>query len=149
MLFERIAEDYKQAMKNKETIRASTLSFLRSQLKYVGIEKKLEQPEDTDVIAVIKKQIKQRQESIAQFEKGGRLDLVEKEKAEAEVLRGYLPEEMSLKDLKAIIAQVIGQTSACGSKDMGKVMKAVLAKVAGRVDGKVVSDCVKEKLSSL
>jgi len=149
MLSDRITEDYKQAMKNREAIKVSTLSFLRSQIKYVIIEKKVEKPEDTDVIAVIKKQIKQRQESIAQFEKGGRQDLVDKERAEVDVLKGYLPEEMSLEAVRAIVVQIIQETGAVSIKDMGKVMKEVLAKVAGQVDGKIVSDCVKEKLSSL
>jgi len=149
MLSDRITEDYKQAMKNREAIKVSTLSFLRSQIKYVIIEKKVEKVEDTDVIAVIKKQIKQRQESIVQFEKGGRQDLVDKERAEVDVLKGYLSEEMSLEEVRAIVAQVIQETGAASIKDMGKVMKEVLAKVAGGVDGKIVSDCVKEKLSSL
>ncbi len=149
MLFDKIAEDYKTAMKNKEAIKASTLSFLRSQLKYVVIEKKIDKPDDADVIAVIKKQIKQRQESIAQFEKGGRPDLVEKEMAEGNILKGYLPAEMSVEELKGIVDGVIKETGAAGPKDMGRVMKEVLAKAAGRVDGKIVSDYVKERLSTL
>jgi len=149
MLADRITEDYKQAMKSKDAVKVSTLSFLRSQIKYVTIEKKVEKPEDLDVIAVIKKQIKQRQESIDQFEKGGRQDLVDKEKAEITVLKAYLPVDMSTEEVKVIVAQVISDTGASGIKDMGKVMKEVLTKVGGRVDGKVVSDCVKEKLSIL
>ena len=149
MLFDKITEDYKTAMKNKEAVKVSTLSFLRSQLKYVIMEKKVDQPDDADVIAVIKKQIKQRQESIVQFEKGNRPDLVEKEAAEINVLKEYLPGEMSVEEVKGIIDRVIKDTGASGIRDMGKVMKEVLAKVAGRADGKVASDLVKERLSSV
>ena len=146
-LEEKIAEDYKQAMKDKNAVKVSVLSFLRSQLKYAMIEKKADKISDADAVAVIKKQVKQRQDSIAQFGQGGRTDLVEKETAELAILKSYLPEEMSDEDLKKIIAQAIKESGASGAKDMGKVMKAVLAKVAGKADSKKTSDLVKESLS--
>ena len=146
-LEERITGDYKQAMKDKNAAKVSTLSFLRSQIKYAMIEKKAETLADVDVVAVIKKQVKQRQDSISQFEKGGRQDLAAKEAAELEVLKAYLPEEMSDAALKSIIAEAVKETGAAGGKDMGKVMKAVLSKVAGKADSKKVSDLVKETLS--
>ncbi len=149
MLEDRINEDYKQAMKNKDATKVSTLSFLRSQLKYVIIEKKTEKLADTDVIAVIKKQVKQRQDSITQFGQGGRADLAEKEKLEMSILKSYLPEEMPLEGLRALVAQTIKQSSASGVKDMGKVMKELLPKVAGKADSKLVSDLVKELLSKV
>ena len=147
MLEEKITSDYKQAMKDKDALKVSTLSFLRSQLKYVLIEKKSEPLTDTDVIAVIKKQVKQRQDSIVQFEKGGRMDLAGKEKAELEILKSYLPQEMSVDELKSIIDAAVQESNAKSMKDMGNVMKILLPKVAGRADSKQVSDLVKEKLS--
>jgi len=147
MLFEKIAENYKQAMKQKDAAMVATLSFLRAQLKNVAIEKRQETLEDADVITVIKKQVKQRQDSIEQFEKGGRTDLAEKEKAELAVLKSYLPEELSEAALGALIDEVVKASGASSLKDMGKVMKEVQAKVAGRADGKAVSEMVKAKLS--
>ena len=147
MLEEKIAGDYKQAMKDKNAVKSSTVSFLRSQLKYVLIEKKLDHLPDAEVIAVIKKQVKQRQDSIAQFEKGGRADLVAKEKQELEILKSYLPQEMSVEELKSLIESAIQESGAKGMKDMGNVMKALLPKVAGRADSKQLLDLVREKLS--
>ena len=95
MLEEQISSDYRQAMREKNAIKVSTLSFLRSQLKYVMIDKKVDKLTDEEVIAVIKKQIKQRRDSIEQYQKGGRKDLVEKEQAELNILKSYLPTEMS------------------------------------------------------
>ena len=146
-LEEKISADYIQAMKARDQVKSSTLSFLRSQIKYVMIEQRTEKVEDPDVFAVIKKQIKQRQDSIAQFEQGGRRDLAEKEKAELLILKSYLPAEMSAQAIQTIIEGVIKESGASSIKDMGKVMKEVLPKVAGRADNKQVSDLVKEKLS--
>ena len=147
MLFEKIAENYKQAMKQKDAAMVATLSFLRAQLKNVAIEKRQETLEDADVITVIKKQVKQRQDSIEQFEKGGRTDLAEKEKAELAVLKSYLPEELSEAALGALIDEVVKASGASSLKDMGKVMKEVQAKVAVSAAGKAVSEMVKAKLS--
>ena len=149
MLEARIAEDYKQAMKEKNAPKVSTLSFLRSQLKYAAIEKKTDKLDDTDAIVVIKKQVKQRQDSIAQFEKGSRNDLAEKEKLELAILKSYLPAEMSGEELKALIHEAVQESQAGGVKDMGKVMKIVLSKVAGKADSKTISDLVKERLSQM
>ncbi len=95
MLEEQISSDYRQAMREKNAIKVSTLSFLRSQLKYVMIDKKMDKLTDEEVIVVIKKQVKQRLDSIEQYQKGGRKDLVEKEQAELNILKSYLPTEMS------------------------------------------------------
>ena len=148
-LEEKIGKDYIQAMKDRDQVKSSTLSFLRSQIKYVKIEKRVEQVEDVDVVAVIKKQIKQRQDSITQFEQGGRADLAEKEKVELAILKNYLPAEMSSDAIKAIVEQAMKDVAAASIKDMGKVMKEVLPKVAGQADNKQVSDLIKEKLSQL
>ena len=149
MLEEKITEDYKQAMKDRDAAKVATLSFLRSQLKYAMIEKKIDKLNDADTIAVIKKQVKQRQDSIAQFEKGGRKDLVDKEKLELAILKSYLPPEMSEDELKSIIENAIKESSANGIKDMGKVMKVLLPQVSGKADNAVVSNLVKERLSRI
>jgi len=109
-LEEKIMADFKDAMKTKDQMRTQTISFLRSQMKYCAIEKRTEKLDDADVIGVIKKLIKQRQESIAQFEKGGRQDLVDKEKKELEILKGYLPQEMSAQELEKIVRAVMAET---------------------------------------
>ena len=149
MLEEQIGKDYVQAMKARDSIRSSTISFLRAQIKNVRIEKRVEALEDSDVLAVIKKQIKQRQDSIEQYEKGGRTDLVEKESAELAILKSYLPQEMPEAELMAVIQEVIRATGAASMKDMGKVMKDVGAKVQGKADNRAVSDLVKKALSAL
>ena len=110
MLTEQIDNDFKQAMKDRAAVRVSTLSFLRSQMKYAMIEKKDEKLEDADVVAVIKKQIKQRQDSIEQYEKGARPDLADKERQEMAILKAYLPEEMSPEQLKAIVEAAVKES---------------------------------------
>lgn len=148
MLEQKISADYIQAMKNKDAVKSSALSFLRAQIKNLIIEKRADKLEDADVIVIIRKQVKQRQESIVQFEKGGRVDLVEKEKREMEVLQSYLPQQASEQETEAAVRQVIAETGASSMKDMGNVMKAALAKLEGRADNKIVSDLVKKCLSS-
>lgn len=147
MLSQQIDNDFKQAMKDRQPTKVSTLSLLRSQFKYVMIEKKADKIEDADVIAVIKKQIKQRQDSIEQYEKGGRPELAQKERDEYEILKSYLPAEMSAADLEKIIADIVKETGSQGIKDMGKVMKEASARLAGRADNKAVSEMVKKILS--
>jgi len=147
MLEDKILADYKDAMKNRDTLKSSTLSFLRSQLKNVIIEKKKDKLEDKDVIVVIKKQVKQRLDSIEKFKSGERLDLVEKEKKELEILKKYLPPELSRKELEKIISEVIAEIGANSMKDMGRVMKEVMSKVSGRADSKLLSELVKSGLS--
>lgn len=147
MLSERIDMEFKQAMKDKNSVKVSTLSLLRSSFKYVMIEKKVDKIEDNDAITVIKKQIKQRQDSIEQYEKGGRNDLADKEKAELAVLKSYLPAEMSTDELEKIISGIIAETGASGIKDMGKVMKEASGRLAGRADNRSISEAVKKILS--
>ncbi|OGX07271.1 MAG: hypothetical protein A2Z88_06195 [Omnitrophica WOR_2 bacterium GWA2_47_8] len=149
MLEDKIQQDYVQAMKDRDAIRSSTLNFLRAQIKNVRIDKRIEKVEDADVIAVIKKQAKQREDSISQFEKGGRQDLVDKEKAELVILKSYLPVEMSDQELQGLVKSAIAEAKATGVKDMGNVMKVLMPKVAGKADNKRVSDLVKQGLSSL
>jgi len=147
MLEEKILNDYKNAMKDKDAVKSSTLSFLRSEMINVAIEKRKKLLDDPDVIGVIKKQIKQRQDSIEQFKIGSRQDLVDKETKELEILKSYLPPELPAEEIKKIIEESIVVTGAQDMKDMGRVMKEVNAKIAGRADGKLISDLVKEKLN--
>ena len=149
MLEQKITNDYIQAMKSKEAAKASALSFLRAQIKNVMIDKRVEKVADEDVIAVIKKQVKQRQDSIEQFKQGGRADLVAKETAELALLQSYIPAEISNEQLTAIVQETIKSSQATSIKDMGKVMKDIMPKVAGKADNKRVSDMIKELLSKL
>jgi uncharacterized protein YqeY len=146
MLIDKIAADMKDALRAKDAARLSTLRLLKSAIEYYKIEKKQEKLTDADVVVVIKKQVKQRQDSIEGFEKGGRTDLVEKEKAELAVLKSYLPEEIPQAQLEEIVKAVIAEVGATTKADMGKVMKAVHAKVAGRADNRLVSQIVSANL---
>ncbi len=147
MLTDKIAADMKDAMRAKDAPRLSTLRLLKSAIEYYKIEKKQEKLTDADVTTVIKKQIKQRQDSIEGFEKGGRTDLVEKEKAELAVLKSYLPEELSQPQVEEIVKATIAELGATTKADMGKVMKAVQAKLAGRADNRLVSQVVSANLA--
>ena len=142
MLTEKIGADMKDAMRAKDATRLSTLRMLKSAVEYYKIEKKQEQLTDADVVLVIKKQIKQRQDSIEGFEKGGRADLVEKEKAELAILKSYLPDELSASQVEEIVKTTIAELGATTKADMGKVMKAVQIKTAGRADNRLVSQIV-------
>ena len=147
MLTDQIAADLKQSMLAKDVVRTSTLRMLKSAVEYFKIEKKQESLTDADVTAVIKKQIKQRQDSIEGFEKGGRVDLADKEKAELAILKAYLPEELSQAQLEEIVKATIAELGATTKTDMGKVMKAVQAKSAGRADNRLVSQLVSAQLA--
>ncbi len=146
MLEDKLLEDFRDAMKKKDALRVSTLSFLRSQLKNVAIDKRKDKLEDNDVITVIKKQIKQRQDSIENFKAGNRLDLAQKEQNELNILKTYLPQELSKEELEKIIEEVINSVGANSMKDMGKVMKELAPKIAGKADNKLVSELVRVKL---
>ncbi len=146
MLEEKILEDYKIALKQKDTIKTSILNFLRSEVSYYRIDKKKDKLDDQDVISVIKKQVKSHQDSIEQFEKGNRPDLAEKEKKELEILKTYLPQELSEAELRGIVEEVLSSIPNATVKEMGKVMKEVMAKSGGRADGKLISDLVRARL---
>ncbi len=148
MLEEKIFNDYKEAMKAKDSLRSSVISFLRAEMINLATSKKKNVLDDPEVISVVKKQIKQRRDSIEQFTKGGRLEMAQKEEREMEILKIYLPPEVSPEEIKKIIEEVVGANGASGIKDMGKVMKEVNAKIGPQADGKLISDLVREKLSS-
>lgn len=148
MLEERILNDYKEAMKARDTLKSSTLSFLRADMLNQATSKKKDKLDDLEIIVVIKKQIKQRQDSIEQFTKGNRLEMAEKEKKELEILKIYLPAELSAEEIKAVIEEAVVSTGASGIKDMGKLMKELTLRIAGRADGKLVSELVKQRLGN-
>jgi uncharacterized protein YqeY len=149
MIEEKILNDYKEAMKSRDGLKSTALSSLRAKFSYEAIEKKKERLDDSDCIAVIKRIIKQHQDSIEQFTKGSRLDLAEKEIQEMAVLKVYLPPEMPADEIKKFIEEAISSTGAQGMKDMGKVIKEVKSKAGDSADGKVISDLVKERLSKV
>ncbi|MDI6758470.1 MAG: GatB/YqeY domain-containing protein [Candidatus Omnitrophota bacterium] len=148
MLEEKIFEEYKQALKAKDTIKSSVLNFLRAEIMNVAIAKKKNKLDDSEIIIVIRKQIKERQDSIEQFKKGNRQDLADKEAKELEILKSYLPEELPDCEINKIIEEALCLTGASNMKDMARVIKEVTAKIAGKADGKKVSDLVKKRLSS-
>ncbi len=148
MLTEKIFNDYKEAMKARDSLKSSVLSFLRADMLNQATAKKKDKLDDSEVVAVIKKQVKQRQDSIQQFTSGGRLEAAEKEQKELEILKGYLPEEMSEEKIKALIEEAIAATGASGMKDMGRLMKELTGKIAGQADGKLVSDLVRQRLTT-
>jgi len=147
-LQKRIDEDLKDAMRAKDAARLSVLRLLKAALKNATIEKVGADGEltDADAIAVIRKQVKQRQDSIESFEKGGRAELAEKEKAEMAVLNQYLPQAMSAAELQMIVTDTIRELGATSRAQMGAVMKALQSKIAGRADGKTLSAEVQKQL---
>ena len=133
-------------MRAKDSARLSTIRLLLAAIKQREVDERIEL-DDTQVLSVIEKMIKQRRESIAQFEKASRNDLADAEKAEIQVLSGYMPAQMSDAEVEKVIQSTISETGASGVKDMGKVMAAVKAKLAGKADMGKVSGLVKAKLS--
>ena len=148
MLNDKVFNDYKEAMKARDSLKSSVLSFLRADMLNLATNKKKDKLDDAEIVTVIKKQIKQRQDSIEQFTKGGRLEMADKEKKELEILKNYLPEELSAEEIKRLIEEVIIEIGASGIKDMGRLMKELTIKIAGKADGRLVSDLVKQRLST-
>jgi len=133
-------------MRAKDAARLSTIRLLLAAIKQREVDERIEL-DDAAVLGVIEKMIKQRRESIVQFEKGGRQDLADTEKAEVQVLSGYMPAQISDADIQKQIDSVISETGASSAKDMGKVMAALKARLAGKADMGKVSALVKGKLS--
>jgi len=134
-------------MRAKDAGRLNVLRMLKSALKYAAIEKSDPGLDDAAASQVIRKQVKQRQDSIEQFEKGGRLELAAKEKEELEMLNAYLPKGMNADELAAMVRETIAEVGATSKAHMGAVMKALQTKVAGRADGKTLSGEVSKQLS--
>jgi uncharacterized protein YqeY len=145
-LKERITEDMKSAMRAGEKDRLGVVRMILAGIKQREVDERIVL-DDSQVLSVIEKMVKQRKESIAQFESGGRADLVAKEAAELSVVQGYLPAQMSEAELDTLIAEAISSTGAASIKDMGKVMGIVKAKAQGRADMGAVGARIKAKLS--
>ena len=144
-LRDQIDIDIKSAMKSGAKDKVSALRMLSAALKNKQIEKRAPLV-DGEIVDTVRSLIKQRKDSIEQFAKGGRQDLVDKEAAEVAVLEVYLPQQMAREEIEKIVREVIAQTGALGAKDMGKVMKALVPLLAGRADNKLVSELVKSSL---
>jgi uncharacterized protein len=145
-LKERITEDMKAAMRASEKERLSTIRMAQAAIKQREVDERITL-DDAQVIAVLEKMVKQRRESIAQFEQGNRPDLADKERTEITLLQSYLPTQLSEAEVDAIIQQAIATTGAESMKDMGKVMAVVKAKAAGRADMGAVSARIKARLA--
>ena len=149
-LLERVDSDLKEAMRARDATRLDVLRMLKSALKYAAIAKSGAEAElsEAEAAQVIRKQARQRQDSIESFEKGGRVELAKKEKEELSILNGYLPQAMSGDELAKIVREAIAETGATSKAQMGAVMKAVQAKVAGRADSRTLSAEVQKQLGS-
>jgi uncharacterized protein len=148
-LSERVDSDLKTAMREKNATELGVLRMLKAAIMNAAIEKSGAQSQltDADATQVIRKQVKQRQDSIESFEKGGRVDLAAKEKEELSILKSYLPQQMSGDEISKLVREAIAEAGATSKAQMGAVMKALQAKVAGRADGKTLSAEVQKQLS--
>jgi uncharacterized protein len=146
-LKERITEDMKAAMRAADRERLGTIRMLQAAIKQREVDERITL-DDAQVLAVIEKMVKQRRESVAQFEQGGRLDLAAKEKAEIEQLQAYLPAQLSDEEVEGLVREAIATTGATSVKDMGKVMGLVKSRAAGRADMGAVSARIKAALGS-
>jgi uncharacterized protein len=148
-LSERVNSDLKTAMREKNATKLGVLRMLKAAMTNAAIEKSSAQGElsDADAVQVIRKQVKQRQDSIESFEKGGRAELAAKEKEELSILQLYLPQAMSAEEVSKVVRETIADVGATSKAQMGAVMKALQAKVAGRADGKTLSAEVQKQLS--
>jgi len=147
-LAQRIDSDLKDAMRAKDATKLGVLRMLKSAIKYSAIEKSgaTGELDDAEMTQVIRKQVKQRQDSIESFEKGGRAELAEKEKNELAILNSYLPAAMSVEEIARLVKETIAEVGATSRAQMGAVMKALGPKVAGRADGKTLSQEVQRQL---
>jgi hypothetical protein len=147
-LKEQIISELKESLKSGDSLKRDTLRFLSSAIKNVEIEKKKKEEglDDQETLEVIKRAIKQRKDSIEQYEKGGRGDLAEKEKKELEILSVYLPAQMNEKKIREEIKKVISDSGANSQKDFGKVMGMAMKKLNGQAEGDLVKKIVQEEL---
>ncbi|HDM77309.1 MAG TPA: GatB/YqeY domain-containing protein [Deltaproteobacteria bacterium] len=146
-LLDQIHSDLKEAMKAKDSIRLGALRLILTAVK--NKEKELRRElEEREVLQIVSNQIKQRKDSIEQYRKGGREDLVQKEEQELEILQAYMPQQLSEEELEKLVTETIKEVGATSVKDLGKVMKAIMPRIAGRANGKVVNQMVRAQLSS-
>ena len=145
-LAEQLQHEIKSAMVARDTERLNALRMLKSAIGYVQIEKKTDALSDADFIGVVQREVKKRRDSVEQFTSGGRPELAAKEQSEIAVLEIFLPKQLSPEELEALVRATIQEVGATDKKQMGAVMKAVQAKVAGRADGKTISSLVSKLL---
>jgi hypothetical protein len=146
-LYQQLDQAFKAALKGKQPVAASTLRMLKSAIRYREVELKRSLTED-ELLAVVATQAKQRREAVAEFSKGGRPDLAKKEEEELSILLSFLPQQLSQEELETEVSGIIGELGAAGPKDLGKVMKTAMARLAGRADGKVIQEIARRRLSS-
>ena len=147
MLKEKLQQEMKDALKSGNSQKRTLLGMVLSSVKNKEIEKRTELT-DEDVIGVISSEIKKRKDSVEQFEKGGRPELAEGERKEAEMLMAYMPEQMSEEDIRSEVKKTIADMGVKDVKEMGKLIGAVMAKIKSKADGTLVSKIVKEKLTA-
>lgn len=147
-LREQIDQDLKAAMRAREQLRLDVLRQIKSAMRYLEVEQ-LKACDDAAILKIMASLVKQRHEAITLYTQGGRADLVAKEQTELAILQHYLPEALSETALVAIIDRVIQAEGAAGPKDMGRVMKPIMAEVAGRADGKLISRLVQDRLKPI
>ena len=145
---EQINEDMKAAMKEKDQVRLAAVRAIKAQILLAKTSGKTDSVTDADVLSILQKMTKQRQESIDIYSQQGRQDLVDEETKQLSFIKAYLPAQISEAEMEAVVKQVIAQTGASSIKDMGKVMKAANAQLAGKAESKTVADIVKKCLNS-
>lgn len=145
-LKERLADDLKSAMKNKNVVRKNVVQMVRAAILQIEKDNKITL-DDGGVLDVIAKQMKQRRDALPDYEKSGRDELIAELKAEMDVLKEYLPEQLTKDELYAIVKEAVEATGASSMKDMGKIMATVMPKTKGRADGKMINEIAKELLS--
>jgi hypothetical protein len=145
-LEERLVDEMKQAMRSSDKVRLSTIRMIRAAVKNKEIELR-KKVDDEEIQKVIQGMLRRNEESIEQFRLGGRMDLVDKESQEGDILKSFLPQALSTEEMLKVIDESIQETQASSLKDLGKVMKSVMPKLTGKADGKVINQLVKERLS--
>lgn len=146
MLKEKLLNDLKESMKNKNTLRKNVIQMVRAAILQVEKDKQIELT-DEQIIDIMAKEAKKRRDSIADYEKGGRLDLVENIKEEISIIEEYLPKQLTKEEVTNIVKQVIEETNATSIKDMGKVMKSAKEKIGAASDGRTINEIVKSLLN--
>ena len=144
-LKQKLQEDLKSSMKNKDAIKKSVITLIRSSIKQYEVDNRVELQDD-EIVDLIAKQLKQTRDSREEFAKAGRDDLVSKAEAEIEVLKEYLPQQLSEEELNEIVISTISEVGATSMKDMKKIMSSIMPKVKGRADGKLINELVRKNL---
>jgi len=145
-LKDQLQADLKTAMKDKDKVKKSSITMIRAAILQVEKDQKVELEED-QILEIIAKQLKQRRDGLAEFEKAQRDDLIQQAQEEITIIESYLPTQLTVDEIKVIVAETIKETGAVDVKDMGKIMSALMPKVKGRADGKLVNQVVRESLA--